>query len=141
MNSPFMLVLGLALMFFALGHSCLHYFLAQEKSGQSLPVSDAILPWPKQGRVVALMAFGAALAFGVFAVKIGFGKPRPNALLVFLLFASPLLVHIAWLLSCFHRQSGSWLFLAHQPDPRYLGWALAVPAAVSALSLLAKWIW
>ena len=137
MNPAFGTSFGLALMLLALGHICLHHFLAKEQPEEALSLRTALFPWPKGGRVVAGFAILAAVFFLVMSLKVaGGGSHSYKAVFVLLLFSSPLVAHLAWVLSCCKRQGTVWLFFPRSPSQMAMRWALVIPAAVAAVSLL-----
>jgi hypothetical protein len=132
MDSVLALTLGLSMTFVALAHGCLHHFLALEQRDRRFPVWAAVFPWPKRGRAVSAIAGLAALGFlWLFGMRVG-SAPNPasdEALLVFMLFASPLLAHAGWLMYCIDRSGPTWAFVTRQPSTRAVAWIVAIPAA------------
>jgi hypothetical protein len=129
--------LGVSMTFVAFGHVCLHHFLAIEQPDRRFPLWVAVFPWPKRGRAVAAVAGLAALPFlWVFGIALG-SAPNPKsdgALLVFVLFATPLLAHAAWLVYCIDWRGPGLAFVSRQPSARAVRWTLAIPAAINVFT-------
>jgi hypothetical protein len=135
MDPVYAVLLGIPMTFVALAHSCLHHFLSLEQRDQRFPVWVAVFPWPKRGRAVSAIAGLAALPFlWLFGMLVGSPTQEPTsdgALLVFLIFASPLLGHAGWLMYCIDRSEPAWAFVARQPSTRAFRLIIALPAAVN----------
>ena len=54
------LLIGLGCLFFILGHSTLLFFKSKDLS--SMPIRDAIFPWPKKGKLVSILCLGLSAA-------------------------------------------------------------------------------
>jgi hypothetical protein len=56
------LLIGVGCIFFILGHSTLLFF--KSKGSTSMPIVDAIFPWPKKGKFVSVLCLGlSAVSF------------------------------------------------------------------------------
>ena len=138
MNESLAFSLGLSLAFFALGHACLHHFVDKEHPGKLLPLVTALLPWPGKGITVAAIALLAALFFFLLAFKVSGGPSSLKATLVFLLFASPLVAHFAWLLSCCRKVENTWFFVPGSPSQTAVRWVLLIPAVATLFFMLLR---
>ena len=142
MNEPFALSLGIFFICLALGHGCLHHFLAEENRGQTLPLTAALLPRPRRGVLVASIALLVALLF-LFMAFVVFGRDSTwRAALLLTLLTFPLGAHVAWLILCCKKIGNTWLFVPGNPSPRtslrLIRWALGIPAIVMAIYTLAR---
>jgi hypothetical protein len=136
MHPPLAMALGLSALFLAFAHGVLHHFLAVERPRQRLPARAALLPWPTRGRAVGLLALIVSLAFLVVASKVGAAtRSSVGATGVFLLFASPLIVHVAWVASCMRRIGSTWVFVPRSPTLRSLGTSLVPYPLLAAIAL------
>jgi hypothetical protein len=54
------LLIGFSCVFFILGHSTLLFFKSKELS--AMPIREAILPWPKQGKFVSVLCLVVSVA-------------------------------------------------------------------------------
>lgn len=141
MDPVLALTLGLSMTFVTLAHGCLHHFLALEQRDRRFPLWVAVFPWPKRGRAVSAIAGLAALGFlWLFGMWVG-SAPNPasdGALLVFMLFASPLLAHAGWLMYCIDRSGPTWAFVTRQPSTRAVRWIVGIPVAANGFMYALK---
>ena len=142
MNEFFALSLGLGVMFFTLGHGCLHHFISQERSGEALPLMTVFVPRPGRGLFVASVAFLLALLFLLLAFKVFGGQSTPRAAFFFVLFACPLMAHVAWLFSRCRKTGGAWAYVPASPSSRasqlVVRWVFAIPVIATAIVVLAR---
>ena len=138
MNPALAASLGLSAIFLALAHSCLHYFLAIEKSQQRLPLRTALLPWPKRGRGVSVLALVVAFAFCLAAMKVGpTREPSDGAVLALVVLSGPLLAHVGWLVCCVKRTQAGWIFVPELPSARAVRIIIfGLPALVNGVTYL-----
>jgi hypothetical protein len=134
------LLIGLSVLFFTLGHSCLHHFQLAEKTGKSLSLGNALFPWPSRGRLVAVLAFFvsaiciALLATSTHDLDDAVWTSRSAGLL--LLLSSPFIGHLTWLLSCIRQSPSGLTFRPAKPSERTVKLVLFIPVAFAALVYL-----
>ncbi|MEI7431783.1 MAG: hypothetical protein WCL27_15125 [Betaproteobacteria bacterium] len=57
----FSLLLGLAILFFIVGHSTLLHYLTKERT--SIGMKELFIPWPRTGKVVSVLCYCLSLLF------------------------------------------------------------------------------
>ncbi len=132
------LLIGVACLFFILGHSTLLSFKSKELS--VMPISEAVFPWPKKGKFVSVLCLGLSLAS---ILLIFFLPPETkfwasaSAWKIFSIFAVfPSVSYACYLTRRIRKQPEGLLFFPS--DATRLEWLL--PIIIGALISLLFWI-
>jgi len=139
------LLLGFGLLFLGLSHNTMLYFCSLDKQRQPFPLWRMVLPWPRRGKFVSLLA-GLVSCLFVWgwlrapADGIDFSNPRTIAL------ASAFVVMPASLMASFYwrrikrTQNGVFLFDPIDPSPVELGLPAIVTATLTGGAMAWEWL-
>lgn len=132
------LLIGIGCLFFILGHSTLLFFKSKELF--SMPVRDAIFPWPKKGKLVSTLCFGlTATSFLLIfylpsEIQSSVSHSSWKILVIFAVF--PSVIYALYLSKRIRRQSEGFLYFSS--DATRQEWS--VPLLISAFCFILFWL-
>jgi hypothetical protein len=131
------LLFGLGCLFFVIGHSTLLYFKSRGIS--SLPIRQALLPWPKQGRIVSLLCLALSIGWLLLAIASLPSEPvlpSGSSLKILVVFAvAPCAVYLIYFFRRIKRGPDGLSFCVS--DPGRAEWSL--PIVLGAAVSLVYW--
>ena len=134
------LLIGIGFLFFILGHSTLLFF--KSKDLPSMPIQDAIFPWPEKGKSVSVICLGlsAASFLMIFSRLYEIQSPfSHSALKILVVFAAfPGLVYALYVSKRIRRQAGSLFYCCSDATRQEWSMPLLILAFVFALSWFLK---
>lgn len=143
----FFLTLYLAFLMFYLAHSTLLYYLVEEAGGVPVEAGRIVLPWPRRGRAVSLLAALAGMLFlgaALFVVPlraIAASQFWTFLILTTVLFILPVGYYACYLCRRLARSPGPHggraMFLPSHATPGELRFPLLFAAFFSAIGALA----
>ena len=130
-------LIGMGCLFLILGHSTLLFF--KSKDLPSMPIRDAILPWPRKGRSVSVLCLGLAVA-SFFLILLLPSESRflasHSAWKILVTFAVlPSVIYANYLSRRIRKKSEGLLYVASDARPRE--WSL--PLVISAFVFVLLW--
>jgi hypothetical protein len=144
------LLFGLANFFLVIGHSTLLYFKTEEcKDLPSIPLIEAIFPWPTKGKFVSILCLALSVMW-LFLVCLVLMFERlktgtfPSFMSMFsfeVLFGFCILPNTCYALYLFNRmckQSGRWLFVPLHATQKEFQRPIMIVASLSFLSMFIK---
>ncbi len=133
------LLFGLGCVFFIVGHSLLLHF--KTKDSAEVPLSDALLPWPKNGRFVSLLCFSLSFLMlsslpWFFPVRSGASAGAWKILFIFIIF--PVGSYAYFFARRIRRTSEGLVFVSPRPGDNDWKIPLIIVIAVNASYYILK---
>lgn len=130
------LLIGFGCMFFILGHSTLLFFKSKELP--SMPIGEAIFPWPKKGKFVSVLCLGlsAASFFMMFSLP---SEIQSSAWKIFFIFAVfPSVIYTSYVVKRIRKQPEGLLYFPSDATRQEWSLPLIISVFVSALFWIFK---
>ena len=129
------LLIGIGFLFFILGHSTLLFF--KSKDLPTMPIRDAIFPWPKKGKSVSVFCLGLSAASFLMIFYLPYeiqSSASHSALKILIVFAAfPFLVYALYVSKRIRRQAGGLVYCSSDATRQEWSIPLLISAFVFAL--------